>query len=100
MRDLRSLQMHPAAFRSALLIETDGGPRVLADVLDGWQRDDFAALDGGWRRVAGLPGTAGPLRGWLERPRGHAKTADLAVMASWALFASRRPLTGIAAAAD
>ena len=37
---------------------------------------------------------------WLERPRGHSKTADLAVMASWALFASRRQLFGVAAAGD
>ena len=39
-------------------------------------------------------------RAWLERPRGHAKTLDLGVMATWALFASRRRLSGIGAAGD
>ncbi|RMF21842.1 MAG: hypothetical protein D6760_08625 [Deltaproteobacteria bacterium] len=39
-------------------------------------------------------------RAWLERPRGHAKTSDLAVMAVWAVAFAPRPLSGVAAAAD
>ncbi len=97
--DLRQLQTDPAAFRAALLIDADGTPRRLADVLDEWQAEDFTALDPGWRRVAGQRAD-GPLRAYLERPRGHSKTLDLAVMASWTLFASRRQLKGFGAAAD
>ncbi len=97
--DLKALQASPQAFRAALRIDADGTARRLGDVLDGWQAADFAALDPGWRRIAGQS-SDGPLRAWLERPRGHSKTLDLAVMASWVLFASRRKLTGVAAAAD
>jgi hypothetical protein len=99
--NLLELQSDPAAFRAVLLIDTDGGPRRLGDCLDLWQRDDFAALDPGWMRaVVGTEAEAQYQRGWLERPRGHAKTLDLGVMATWALFASRRRLSGIGAAGD
>ena len=97
--DLRSLQASPARFRQALLIDCDGRPQRLGTVMDRWQQVDFLELDDGWRRVAGQD-AEGPLRGWLERPRGHSKTLDLAVMATWALFASRRQLRGYGAAAD
>ena len=100
MPDLASLQRDPQAFRGALAIDTDAGPRSLGAILDGWQRADFLALDPGWRQVAGIPGPSGPLRGWLERPRGHSKTADVAAMVSWVLFASRRRLAGVVAAGD
>ncbi|HEX7378402.1 MAG TPA: terminase large subunit, partial [Pirellulales bacterium] len=91
--------------------------------LDPWQAADFAALDPAWQRVAGsldpspsiaakigeaIRGMVGPAppddgiarRAYLERPRGHSKTADLAVMVAWVLFASPRRLAGVAAAAD
>jgi phage terminase large subunit-like protein len=97
--NLKELQADPAAFRRALLIDCDGQPKRLGNCLDDWQDRDFAVLDEGWKRVAGQ-GTDGPVRGYLERPRGHSKTLDLAVMATWALFASRRQLKGYGAAAD
>lgn len=100
MTDFVTLQADPVAFRAALLIETDAGPRRLDSVLDDWQRDDFTALDPGWRAVAGHTIASPSLRGWLERPRGHSKTSDLAAMVSWVLFASRRAVRGVAAAAD
>jgi hypothetical protein len=83
------------------LIDTDSGPKPFAEVMDPWQRADFEALDSGWQRaVVGAKAKAKYQRGWLERPRGHAKSADLGVMAAWALFASRRRLSGIAGAGD
>jgi phage terminase large subunit-like protein len=81
------------------MIDADGQPARLGSKLDPWQRDDFQALDPGWKRVAGQGGD-GPARAWLERPRGHSKTLDLAVMATWTLFASRKMLRGYGAAAD
>lgn len=99
-RTLRRLQHDPAEFRAALLIDTDRGPVRLGDVMEDWQRVDFEALDPAWRRLAGQPVTPQHTRAWLERPRGHSKTSDEAVSALWALFASRRNLTGVAAAAD
>jgi len=101
MMDLLHLQSEPAAFRDALMIDTDSGPRPLSECMDEWQRRDFVALDSGWQRaVAGSTREATHQRGWLERPRGHSKSADLAIMATWALFSSRRRLSGIAAAGD
>jgi hypothetical protein len=97
--DLKQLQRDPAAFRRALLIDRDGKPTLFAMIMDDWQDWDFRVLDDGWKRVAGQGGD-GTLRAYLERPRGHSKTADLAVMSTWALFASRRRLMGYAAAAD
>jgi phage terminase large subunit-like protein len=101
--NLKSLMVSPVEFRRHLMIDTDRGPVVLADVLDDWQREDFEALDPGWQRVAGRKVTTTNTiyrRAYLERPRGHAKTSDLAVMVGWVLFASQRRVSGVCAAAD
>lgn len=98
--DLRPLIASPAAFRRVLLIDADAGPRRLAAALDPWQAQDFEALDPSWQAVVRTHAPPAPTRAWIERPRGHSKTSDLAVMATWALFASRRPLAAVAAAAD
>ena len=89
------------AYLEWLVIDVAGQQRRLADVLDPWQRQDFAALDPGLRSVVGLPADGNALqRAYLERPRGHSKTQDIAVVASWALVASRRPIIIVVAAAD
>ncbi len=99
--DLANFQRDPKAFRAALLIDTDHGPRPLGECIDPWQKADFEALDPGWQRaVVGTKAKAQYQRAWLERPRGHSKSLDLAIMSTWALFASRRRLSGIAAAGD
>lgn len=101
---IHQMAVDPRVFRGHLLIDTDRGPRRLEESLDDWQRKDFEALDPSWQRVAGrgLPGELNdaPSRAYLERPRGHSKTADLAVMVCWVLLSSIRRLSGIAAAAD
>lgn len=96
----RALQADPKAFRNALVIDADGGARALGKCIDSFQRKDFEALDESWQRVAGQRKECRYLRAYLERPRGHSKTSDLAVMVTWVLFASSRRLTGVAAAAD
>ncbi len=90
----------PAAFRASLLVDVDGVARRFGDVMDPWQRDDFAALDDGLRRCAGRSKRPGPMRAYLERPRGHSKTTDLATIAVWALAFATRPLRGYCYAAD
>ena len=100
VRQLQKLQSDPAAFRSALLIDADGAVVRCAERLDDWQRKDFSALDPALRRMVGQDVTAQNQRAWLERPRGHSKTTDLAILVCWSLFASRRRLAGVAAAAD
>src|SRR5262249_29615734 len=95
---LREFAADPAAFRVNLLIDADG--RLAPFRPDAWQDADFRALDAGWRRVVGQSVHGGYSRGYLERPRGHSKTHDIAVMAVWALAFSPRRLAGYAAAAD
>jgi len=90
----------PAEFRSAIRIDADDGPRRFGDVVDDWQRADFESLDPSWLRVAGHASEGGVMRAWIERPRGHSKTLDEALMVLWALIFARRRLTGVAAAAD
>lgn len=101
-RDTLQRLMHsPAEFRRSLLIDVDGRPRRLADVRDDWQEEDFAAMDPAWIRVCGRRGKeVQHSRAYLERPRGHSKTADNAVSAAWAVFAARGPISGIVAAGD
>lgn len=80
----------------------------LGTLLCPWQEADFAALDAAWRSVAGVTtrkrvtvvSETPARRAWIERPRGHAKTCDMAVQIAWALLFARRTLRGIAAAAD
>ena len=43
----------PAAFRADLIVDVDGVARRFGDVMDPWQRDDFAALDPALMRCAG-----------------------------------------------
>ena len=98
--NLQLLQNDPIAFRRALRIDCDGKSKSLFDVCDGWQKRDFEALDDGWRTVAGQTVENPTMRGWLERPRGHSKTSDTMTMVTWALFASKRRISGIVAAVD
>lgn len=98
--DLKRLQASPKTFREALLIDADGTAKRLGECIEPFQRTDFDALDASWQRVVGQRSKCPFLRAYLERPRGHSKTSDLAVMVTWALFASARRLTGVAAAAD
>lgn len=95
--DLAKLQADPCEFRRSLVIDAGAGLRRLGGCVESWQESDFRALD---PMLMGVVERVGGGRAWLERPRGHSKTTDLAVMVSWLLFASRRTVRGVAAAAD
>ncbi|QDU60764.1 Phage Terminase [Planctomycetes bacterium Pan216] len=97
---LKQMAKSPAKFRAHLLVDTDEGPQRLGDVMDSWQRDDFEAADSGWLRVARVTDADEINRIYLERPRGHSKTSDLAVSVLWVLAFSRHQLAGVAAACD
>jgi hypothetical protein len=91
----------PAKFRADLLVDVDGVARRFGDVMDPWQRDDFAAIDPGLQRCNGRkPDAEGLSRAYLERGRGHSKTTDLAIMSIWALAFATRPIRGYCFAAD
>lgn len=100
MADLARMQQSPIAFRENLLVDCNGEPKPLSSVIDEWQGRDFIRTDQAWLRLCGNTRTMGPSRAYLERCRGASKTTDLAVQVLWVMFASRKKLTGIAAAAD
>ena len=95
---LEKLMADPAAFRDVLLIDTDDGPKPYGKILDPFQRDDFAAIDPALRRVIGQDVEANQ-RIYLERPRGHSKTTDIAASVTFLLFA-RRKINGACCAGD
>jgi phage terminase large subunit-like protein len=97
---IQEMSTDPVAFRRHLLIDADG--ETVPFCPDQWQDADFRAMDPGWLWATGRGrGKRGLIRrAWMERPRGHAKTSDLAVPVTWALLFSARPVSGIAAAAD
>jgi hypothetical protein len=90
----------PSAFRADLAVDVDGVVRRFGDVMDDWQRADFAALDPALMRCNGRSNSGAKMRAYLERGRGHSKTTDLAVTCCWALAFASRPIKGYAFAAD
>jgi phage terminase large subunit-like protein len=81
------------------LIDHDGRPVPFQP--DPWQEADFAALDPAWMQIAGFPVPDNPIRrAWLERPRGHSKTSDLAIACAWVLCHADHPVKGVSVAAD
>jgi phage terminase large subunit-like protein len=98
------LAITPADFRRRLIIDCNGIPTPLGSVMNSWQQEDFEALDAGWKWTAcggTRPEGERPItNAYLERPRGHSKSNDLAAMATWILLAAPRKLAGIAAADD
>lgn len=82
------------------MIPGDEGRRF-ADAVQPWQRADLAALDDAWIVLAGGHGDETiSRRAYIERPRGHSKTSDMAMQIAWILLAARQPVIGLAAAAD
>lgn len=79
---------------------TPGDDRTLGELMADWQRRDFAALDAAWQRLAGQRVPPGFQRAYIERPRGHSKTSDMAVHIAWILLYAPHPVHGLAAAAD
>lgn len=98
--DFARFRTDPAAFRSVLLIDCGDAARRFGDVVESWQVEDFAALDRAVLRVCGYGHDDAPTRAWIERPRGHSKTLDLAVLATWLLIFPPRLMRGVVGAGD
>jgi len=90
----------PAAFRDSLTVDVSGTARRFGDVQDPWQRADFASIDPALKRCAGRSIEPARKFAYLERPRGHSKTTDIAVTCVWALTFATRPIRAYAFAAD
>jgi len=99
-------------FRRNLRLTNDRR-RLFDSLQQPWQEADFDVLDNAWQQLAGCRsqgfdkslGSAtgsGPIirRAYVERPRGHSKTADMAMQIAWILQYATKPVEGLAAAAD
>ncbi len=90
-----------------MILDADKG-QSFQKFMQPWQARDFAALDLAWQSLAGRGTTDAALplrpdlcrRAYIERPRGHSKTSDMAMQIAWILLAAKEPVTGLAAAAD
>lgn len=104
----------PQLFRQMVMV---GDNLWLADQIQPWQQMNFEFLDQAWMRLAGIqspvpsslsfasvsqdePQRPCLRRAYIERPRGHSKTSDMALQITWVLLAAQRPVIGVAAAAD
>lgn len=91
--------MPPWVFREQLRVDCDGITRNFGDVMDSWQRRDFACMDDAWCKICDLPhGDNVVSCGFFERPRSHSKTTDCAAQVCFALLSAKRPLRGVVAA--
>ncbi|MFQ5735019.1 MAG: terminase large subunit domain-containing protein, partial [Planctomycetaceae bacterium] len=95
----RAAATHPTAFRRDLRLTND--PAALFGAMaTPWQESDFCAFDDAWRKLAGQDVEPQFRRAYVERPRGHSKTSDMAMQLAWILQFARQPVHGLAAAAD
>jgi hypothetical protein len=95
----RRCRHDPAAFRRFIRL-SERSEQPFDELMQPWQRADFRALDPAWLRLAGRDVTSTVRRAWIERPRGHAKTSDMAVQLAWILLFAEHAVSGLAAAAD
>ena len=92
----------PSRFRDAILLPGQANV-AFSECVQLWQLDDIQALDQAWQTLAKSESACTDSvtrRAYIERPRGHSKTSDMALQISWILLAAKSPVIGLAAAAD
>lgn len=98
---LQKMASDPAEFLRRVLIETDSGAQPWATVTDPWQRDDVNGILPSLKRLVCADAPEPVIcRAWWERPRGHAKTSDFALLLLWVLLFSRRRRRAVWCGAD
>lgn len=90
----------PAEFRAQLKIMANGTIRLLHNVVQPWQVDEFALMDEAWMAAVGMRAPPEIRRCWWERPKAHAKTSDTASYVCWALTCAMRKVFGVIGAED
>ena len=100
MRQKQNLY-HPDRFRKQLILPGDQ-QLLFTQLGQPWQLRDLKVLDQAWLTLSGRKHSKRKLirRAYIERPRGHSKTSDMAMQIAWILLAAKSPLIGLAAAAD
>lgn len=101
LKQARAKRLPPELFRQQLILPVDQG-LPFVDHVQPWQLTDLQALDAAWQELAGWRRYKRSTirRAYIERPRGHSKTSDMAMQIAWILLFAQRPLIGLAAAAD
>ena len=99
---LREARHDPAAMRRHTTIVAGPEDRNYDTALDNWQREQLEVMDPAWAYMARVAGAEKPgkRRFYLERPRGHSKTTDIAAYACWSILSSPSMLWGYACAAS
>jgi phage terminase large subunit-like protein len=96
---MRQAAKSPKHFRNALRISSDDTIKF-RNKCQHWQKKDFESLDPAWKKLAGHSVTVNCQRAYIERPRGHSKTSDMAIQLAWIIQFSPDQLSGLVAAAD
>jgi phage terminase large subunit-like protein len=97
---------NPMAFIEDLRIDCSGEIVRFGDVIKPYQRTAFENMLPGLMRCIGrepkaTKGQPLKMRAWLERPRGHSKTTDIAVICCFALaFSTRKSFKAVCFAGD
>ena len=90
----------PAAFRADSVIQAGKKYTRRGDVVEQFQLDDERQMDAAWLALSGAGPPATRRFAYIERPRGHSKTTDIALLALHPLIYSSRRLYGVIAAGD
>jgi hypothetical protein len=90
----------PKAFRDDARIKVGTEFQRFGLVAEPWQLQDFAAMDPAWHRLSIGSGEVSQRFAYLERPRGHSKTTDIALSVTHPILFSQRALFGIVASGD
>ena len=99
--NLTDLQRNLDAYLAAVHVETDVEPQPFAKVADPWQKRDIRAIAPAIEKLVN-PKAPEPeqRRCWWVRPRGHSKTADVAMLIVRVLAFSKRRRRGVWIASD
>ena len=96
-------QMHDSldAYLATVCIETDAEPRPFSEVADPFQLADIQTIAPAIEHLVHANAPVPDVRrAWWVRPRGHAKTADVAMLVARILAFSRRRRRAVWVAAD
>lgn len=94
------MRRDPAVFRGSLLMDTGYVKIPFQELMDLFQLNDFNAMDPCLKWIVGIGEQPKKTKFFIQRARGHSKTADMATSATWLLWASRSDLIGFAFAED
>lgn len=88
------------SYRDMLRIEAGGTVEAYGNVQEDWQKADLDAMTPAFLKLMGYSKDECVQRFMIERPRGHSKTTDQAILACWSLCFALTPIHIVVAASD